>query len=82
MLIVFTNFCSNRVKKLKSIPIYVKPQLTSSSGGCRMTVLVGTKNDPGKPIDSITVEFHLPSCVTSADFSSNHGTVNILADKV
>ncbi|CAA7388280.1 unnamed protein product [Spirodela intermedia] len=72
---------SYRVKKLKSIPIYVKPQLISSSGSCRMTVLVGTRNDPGKPIDSITIEFHLPSCVTSADFTSNHGTVNILADK-
>ena len=47
-----------------------------------MSVLVGMRNDPGKPVDSITVEFQLPAAVASADFSSNHGTVSILADKV
>ncbi|KAL3843558.1 hypothetical protein ACJIZ3_000961 [Penstemon smallii] len=70
-----------RVKKIKNIPIYVKPQLTSDSGACRISVLVGIRNDPGKSIDSITVQFRLPSCVTSSDLSSNHGSVNILADK-
>nr|GMD97728.1 AP-3 complex subunit mu [Ipomoea batatas] len=42
---------SYRVKKLKSTPIYVKPQLSSDSGTCRISLLVGIKNDPGKPID-------------------------------
>ncbi|XP_027160200.1 AP-3 complex subunit mu-like isoform X2 [Coffea eugenioides] len=72
---------SYRVKKLKNIPIYVKPQLSSDSGICRISVLVGIKNDPRKPIDSITVEFQLPPCVLSANLTPNHGTVNILANK-
>ncbi|XP_051146665.1 AP-3 complex subunit mu [Andrographis paniculata] len=72
---------SYRVKKLKNTPIYVKPQLTSDSGTCRVSVLVGIRNDPGKSIDSITVQFQLPSCVVSSDLSSNCGSVNVLADK-
>lgn len=72
---------SYRVKKLKGTPIYVKPQVTSDSGTCRVSVLVGIRNDPGKTIDSITVQFQLPPCILSADLTSNHGTVNILADK-
>ncbi|KAK7337672.1 hypothetical protein VNO77_18257 [Canavalia gladiata] len=72
---------SYRVRKLRNTPIYVKPQLTSDGGTCRVSVLVGIRNDPGKTIDSVTVQFHLPSCVVSADLTSNHGTVNILANK-
>ncbi|KAL0384740.1 UNVERIFIED_CONTAM: AP-3 complex subunit mu [Sesamum radiatum] len=72
---------SYRVKKLKNVPIYVKPQLTSDLGTCRINVLVGIRNDPGKAIDSITVQFRLPPCVVSSDLSSNHGGVNVLADK-
>ncbi|KAF6156615.1 hypothetical protein GIB67_014594 [Kingdonia uniflora] len=72
---------SYRVKKLKNAPIYVKPQLTSDAGTCRITVLVGIKNDSGKTIDSITVQFQLPPCVASANLTSNHGTVNIFTDK-
>ena len=70
------------MKKLKSTPIYVKPQFTSDSGTCRISVLVGIRNDPGKSIDNITVEFRLPPCVTSSDLSPNYGSVNVLADKV
>ncbi|XAR52720.1 hypothetical protein NMG60_11020930 [Bertholletia excelsa] len=73
---------SYRVKKLKSTPIYVKPQLTSDSGTCRVSVLVGIRHDPGKTIDSITLKFELPPCVLSADLTTNHGTVNILANKI
>ncbi|XP_007031205.2 PREDICTED: AP-3 complex subunit mu isoform X1 [Theobroma cacao] len=73
---------SYRVKKLKSTPIYVKPQLTSDAGKCRVNVLVGIRNDPGKTIDSITVQFQLPPCILSADLTSNHGTVNILSNKI
>lgn len=73
---------SYRVKKLKNTPIYVKPQLTSDSGTCRVNVMLGIRNDPGKSIDSITVKFRLPTCVSSSDISSNCGTVNILADKM
>ena len=71
-----------RVKKLRNTPIYVKPQLSSESGTCRLSVMAGIRNDPGKPIDSITVQFQLPPCVSSANLTANHGTVNILADKV
>lgn len=67
---------------MKSTPIYVKPQLSSDSGTCRISLLVGIKNDPGKPIDEVSVQFQLPNCVLSADLSSNLGTVNILTDKV
>ncbi|XP_020970967.1 AP-3 complex subunit mu isoform X2 [Arachis ipaensis] len=72
---------SYRVRKLKSTPIYVKPQLTSDGGTCRLNVMVGSRNDHGKTIDSVTVQFQLPSCILSADLTSNHGTVSILADK-
>ncbi|KAL6619323.1 hypothetical protein ACP70R_034462 [Stipagrostis hirtigluma subsp. patula] len=72
---------SYRVKKLKKTPIYVKPQLTSDSGNCRVNVMVGIRNDPGKPIDSITVQFQLPPLIVSADLTANYGTVDILADK-
>lgn len=71
-----------RVRKLKSTPIYVKPQLTSAGGTCRVNVLVGIRNDPGKTVDSVTVEFQLPPCILSADLTSTHGTVNILGNKV
>lgn len=73
---------SYRVKKLKNTPLYVKPQITSDSGTCRVSVLVGIRSDPGKTIESITLSFQLPHCVSSADLSSNHGTVTILSNKV
>ncbi|KAJ4850637.1 AP-3 complex subunit mu [Turnera subulata] len=73
---------SYRVKKLKSPPIYVKPQLTSDAGTCRINVMVGIRNDPGKMIDNITVQFQLPPCVLSADLTANHGAVNILSNKM
>ncbi|KAK7850796.1 ap-3 complex subunit mu [Quercus suber] len=73
---------SYRVKKLKSTPIYVKPQLTSDAGTCCVNVMVGIRNDPGKTIDSITIQFKLPPCILSADLTSNHGTVNILSNKI
>ncbi|KAL0693601.1 hypothetical protein Bca4012_060781 [Brassica carinata] len=72
---------SYRVKKLKNTPLYVKPQITSDSGTCRVSVLVGIRSDPGKTIESITLSFQLPHCVSSADLSSNHGTVTILSNK-
>ncbi|CAN6468939.1 unnamed protein product [Victoria cruziana] len=73
---------SYRVANLKNTPIYVKPQFSSDAGTCRVHVLVGMRYDPGKPIDSITVEFQLPACVVSTDLTPNHGTVNVLANKV
>ncbi|VAH18697.1 unnamed protein product [Triticum turgidum subsp. durum] len=72
---------SYRAKKLKTTPIYVKPQLSSDSGNCRVHVMVGIRNDPGKPIDSIIVQFQLPPLIASADLTANHGTVDILADQ-
>ncbi|KAL4578913.1 hypothetical protein LXL04_015045 [Taraxacum kok-saghyz] len=72
---------SYRVKKLRNCPIYVKPQMSSDSGTCRINVMVGIRNDPGKAIDSVVIQFQLPPCVTSANLTANHGTVNILADK-
>lgn len=73
---------SYRVQKLKKTLIYVKPQLTSDSGNCRVSVMVGIRNDPGKPIDSITVQFQLPPLIVSVDLTANYGTVDILADKI
>ncbi|KAI4347665.1 hypothetical protein L6164_008456 [Bauhinia variegata] len=73
---------SYRVRKLQNTPIYVKPQLTSDEGTCRFSVLVGIRNNPGKTIDSVTVEFQLPPCILSTDLTSNHGTVNIFANKI
>ncbi|ONM56815.1 AP-3 complex subunit mu [Zea mays] len=73
---------SYRVQKLKKTPIYVKPQLTSDSRNCHVSVMVGIRNDPGKPIDSITRQFQLPPLIVSADLTANYGTVDILADKV
>lgn len=70
------------MRKLKNTPIYVKPQFTSDGGTCRVNVMVGIRNDPGKTIDSVTVEFQLPSCILSADLTTNHGVVNILGNKV
>jgi AP-3 complex subunit mu len=67
---------------LKSTPIYVKPQLTSDGGICRLNVMVGMRNDPGKTVDSVNVQFQLPPCILSADLTSTHGTVNILSNKV
>lgn len=72
---------SYRVKKLKNTPLYVKPQLISDAGTCRVNVLVGISSDPGKTIDNIALRFRLPPCVASTDLTSNHGTVNILANK-
>ncbi|XP_074321076.1 AP-3 complex subunit mu [Silene latifolia] len=72
---------SYRVKKLKNTPIYVKPQLSSDAGTCRISVLVGIRHDPGKTIDSLVVKFQLPPCIVSADMTANHGTVNILVDR-
>lgn len=69
---------SYRVKSLKNIPIFVKPQLSSSGGVCRVNVLVGIRSDPGKPIDSIFVQFPLPPSVVSWDLTANHGTVDNL----
>ncbi|CAI0459574.1 unnamed protein product, partial [Linum tenue] len=71
-----------RVRKLKSIPLYVKPQITSDGGSSRISVMVGIRNDPGKAIDSISVQFQLPSCVSSTDLTANHGVVNVLSNKV
>ncbi|KAI4313603.1 hypothetical protein L6164_026567 [Bauhinia variegata] len=73
---------SYRKVKLQNTPIYVKPQLTSDEGTCRFSVLVGIRNNPGKTIDSVTVEFQLPPCILSTDLTSNHGTVNIFANKM
>lgn len=67
---------------MKNTPIYVKPQFSSDSGTCRVSVMVGIRHDPGKIIDSITVRFQLPTCVLSSDLTTNHGTVDILANKV
>ncbi|KAI3954427.1 hypothetical protein MKW92_039894 [Papaver armeniacum] len=65
---------SYRIKKLNNTPMYVKPQLTSDAGTCRISVWnkkKSWKNDRQQ----------LPACVPSADLTSNYGTVNILADK-
>lgn len=72
---------SYRVKKLKNTPIYVRPQLSSDAGLCRVNILVGMRNDPGKPIDSIAIQFSLPPSVISSDLTVNHGSFNVLTNK-
>ncbi|KAF8037751.1 hypothetical protein BT93_B0556 [Corymbia citriodora subsp. variegata] len=72
---------SYRVRKLKSIPLYLKPQLTSDARTSRLSLLIGMRNDPGKIVDSIDVQFQLPPCISTADLSSNCGTVNIFSNK-
>ncbi|KAH7295435.1 hypothetical protein KP509_27G047200 [Ceratopteris richardii] len=67
---------SYRVKKLKNTPIYVKPQFSSTGGLCRVSILVGIRNDPGKQIDYTTLEFPLPSSVASWDLTANHGNIS------
>ena len=69
-----------RIKNLKNTPVYVKPQFSSSDGTCRVNVVVGLRNDPGKPIDCMTVEFPLPPSVTTWDLTANHGTVYNLSN--
>ncbi|KAJ7525504.1 hypothetical protein O6H91_17G054100 [Diphasiastrum complanatum] len=66
---------SYRVKGLKSTPVYVRPQLTFSEGICHVNVMLGIRNDPGKPVDSIVVQLPWPSTITSVDLTANHGTV-------
>eukprot|EP00252_Welwitschia_mirabilis_P024559 TRINITY_DN732_c0_g1_i2.p1 TRINITY_DN732_c0_g1~~TRINITY_DN732_c0_g1_i2.p1 ORF type:complete len:347 (+),score=60.06 TRINITY_DN732_c0_g1_i2:156-1196(+) len=71
----------NRVKDLKNTPIYVRPQFSSNDGSCKVDIIVGLRNDPGKPVDSIVLQFPLPPYVTSSDLTSNHGNVNVLTNK-
>eukprot|EP00246_Nothoceros_aenigmaticus_P016749 TRINITY_DN7808_c0_g1_i1.p1 TRINITY_DN7808_c0_g1~~TRINITY_DN7808_c0_g1_i1.p1 ORF type:complete len:301 (+),score=47.79 TRINITY_DN7808_c0_g1_i1:158-1060(+) len=66
---------SYRVKGLKNTPIYVKPQLSSGDGVCRVNVMVGTRYDTGKPADSIIIQLPWPPAVRSADLTANHGAV-------
>eukprot|EP00267_Zea_mays_P051732 XP_020404721.1 AP-3 complex subunit mu [Zea mays] len=73
---------SYRVQKLKKTPIYVKPQLTSDSGNCRVSVMVGIRNDPGKPIDSITVQFQLPPLIISADLTQTMARLTSLPTRL
>ncbi|KMZ56679.1 AP-3 complex subunit mu-2 [Zostera marina] len=73
---------SYRIKKLKDIPIYVKPQFSSSGGNCRMNVFAGIRNDPGRAIESVVIEFDLPPHIAVNELTCNLGTVNILVNKV
>ncbi|GJR04766.1 hypothetical protein Tco_0527750 [Tanacetum coccineum] len=50
------------VKKLMNTPIYVKPLLNLESSTCRVSVMVGIRNDPWKTINSVLVQFQLPPC--------------------
>lgn len=61
---------------LKNTPIYVKPQLSSGGGICRVNVLVGTRYDTGKSVDSIIIRVPWPPVARSADLTANHGTVS------
>lgn len=67
---------------MKDIPIYVKPQFSSSGGNCRMNVFAGIRNDPGRAIESVVIEFDLPPHIAVNELTCNLGTVNILVNKV
>lgn len=47
-----------------------------------MNVFAGIRNDPGKAIESVVIQFELPPCVAVNELTCNLGTVNILANKV
>ncbi|GKB80685.1 AP-3 complex subunit mu, partial [Tanacetum coccineum] len=64
-----------RVKKLRNTPVYVKPQLISESGTCRVSVMVRIRIDPGESIDSVVVQFQIPPCISFVNLNANHGTI-------
>ncbi|EFJ14351.1 hypothetical protein SELMODRAFT_181161 [Selaginella moellendorffii] len=66
---------SYRVKGLKNPPLFVRPQLSSGEGICRVNVLVGLRGDPGKPVDAIIVQLPWPPSVVSTNLSPSVGTV-------
>lgn len=47
-----------------------------------MNVFAGIRNDPGRAIESVVIEFDLPPHIAVNELTCNLGTVNILVNKV
>jgi len=62
-----------RVKGQLQLPIYVKPQISFNQNGGRVSVMVGTKNTQGKPVEDMVVTIQFPKTVGSASLSANVG---------
>jgi AP-3 complex subunit mu len=62
------------VKGQLQLPIYVKPQITWSVSGGRVSVMVGTKNTGGKQVEDVVIAIPFPKSVANANLSVNHGS--------
>ncbi len=64
-----------RVKGQLQVPMYVKPQLSWTNNGGRITVMAGTKN-PGKPIEDVVITIPFPKSISSANLTANFGNIH------
>jgi len=62
-----------RVKGQLQLPIYVKPQISLSTG--RVMVMVGPKNTQGKAVEEVHIIIPFPKNVSTASLSANFGYV-------
>jgi len=64
-----------RVKGQLQLPIYVKPQITWNQSGGRVSIMVGTKNTGGKPVEEMVVTIPFPKSIASTNLTANIGNV-------
>jgi len=65
-----------RVKGQLQLPIYVKPQLSWTNTGGRITVLVGIKNSTGKPVEDVVITIPFQKSISSANLTTNFGNIH------
>ena len=63
-----------RVKGQLQLPIYVKPQMSWSQNGGKVSVMVGTKNTGGKQVEECVITIPFPKTVANANLTVNHGS--------
>jgi len=63
------------VKGQLQLPIYVKPQITWNQSGGRVSIMVGTKNTGGKPVEDMVVTIPFPKSIASTNLTANFGNV-------
>jgi len=66
---------SYRVKDQLQLPIYVKPQISFSATGGRVSVMVGTKSTGGKPVEDVVVTIPFPKAVSTTSLAPNVGYI-------
>jgi AP-3 complex subunit mu len=65
-----------RVKGQLQVPLYVKPQISFTQMGGKISVMVGTKNNTGgKAVEDVVVTIPFPKIISSTSLSANHGQV-------